>query len=38
MYQAAWVIVLLPVLGGILSFVAETPRRAAHLCMAVAGR
>lgn len=34
MYQAAWVIVLLPLLGGLLSFVAETPRRAAHLCMA----
>ncbi|HYA01055.1 MAG TPA: proton-conducting transporter membrane subunit [Candidatus Binatia bacterium] len=38
MYNAAWVVVLLPLAGAIFSFVAETARRAAQLCMAfVAG-
>jgi NADH:ubiquinone oxidoreductase subunit 5 (subunit L)/multisubunit Na+/H+ antiporter MnhA subunit len=38
MYVAEWVVVLLPILGALLSFVAETSRRAAQVCMAgVAG-
>jgi NADH:ubiquinone oxidoreductase subunit 5 (subunit L)/multisubunit Na+/H+ antiporter MnhA subunit len=37
MYQLAWVILLLPLAGGGASFIAETPRRAAHVCMAFMG-
>lgn len=37
MYASAWVILFLPILGALLSFVAETPRRAAHVCMAALG-
>jgi NADH-quinone oxidoreductase subunit L len=33
----AWAILLLPLAGGLLSFVAETPRRAAQVCMAFVG-
>lgn len=33
MQYAVWVAVLLPLLGALLSFVAETPRRAAQVCM-----
>lgn len=33
MQFAVWVAVALPLVGGLLSFVAETPRRAAQVCM-----
>lgn len=37
MYQLAWVVLLLPLAGGAASFVAESPRRAAHVCMTFMG-
>jgi NADH:ubiquinone oxidoreductase subunit 5 (subunit L)/multisubunit Na+/H+ antiporter MnhA subunit len=33
----AWAVVLLPLAGALLSFVAETPRRAAQVCMTTLG-
>jgi len=33
----AWIILLLPLAGCGASFVAETPRRAAHVCMTFLG-
>jgi len=36
-YNAAWAIPLLPLLGALLSFGVETQRRAAHLCVVLSG-
>src|SRR5579859_7985121 len=33
MYALAWAVLLLPALGGLASFIAETPRRAGHVCI-----
>ena len=32
-YGLAWLVVLLPMLGALSSFIAETPRRAAQICI-----
>jgi NADH-quinone oxidoreductase subunit L len=37
MYSFAWAVVLLPLIGGAVSFVAESPRRAAQVCMGFMG-
>jgi NADH:ubiquinone oxidoreductase subunit 5 (subunit L)/multisubunit Na+/H+ antiporter MnhA subunit len=37
MYVLAWVALLMPVAGALASLVAETPRRAAHVCMTFMG-
>ncbi len=37
MVAVVWAVVLLPLAGALLSFVAETPRRAAQVCMSLLG-